>query len=256
MLFEVDNGVLSKLKNNRGGGIHVIDPFKIPIEEAITKAKKLEELGVCFIILASTDYENFHTIMEAYISRLKENVSIPLILHFPPRKGSGYPYVSNADAALYPLLINSESRYFSWESILETQQLSYKNDKACRMPEFIPSIALTFGEDLRSYNVMNISPIEQKNERLEVFCKAIELFKVPTIYLYSRYSRVLPATVKYFRDYFGPELLIFASGSVKNKSMVEEYVKNGADFVIYAGALECEDWEVKLHNFFDFGGTI
>jgi heptaprenylglyceryl phosphate synthase len=213
----------------------------------VEKSIELERNNFPVLILASTDYEDFNIHMPNYIKTIKSNVSIPVILHFPPRLGYGYPLTVNSDALIYPFLLNSEKPYFVWTSLLETQEILLQNSYVVKfLPEFIYSAALTFGKDDVSYDVMQIKPIDQQSLYLEKILHSIKIMGLDMVYLFSRYDRIDLDTINYFSMNLPDDTIIIASSGVKERWQIEEYLNAGADYVVFCGALECENWRPVL----------
>ena len=247
MIIDNKKAVLNKLKEKKPGILHVIDPFKVELCDAVEKAVELQKNHFPALILASTDYKNFNAHMPNYIKTIKSSVNIPIILHFPPRYGCGYPLTVNTDALIYPFLLNSEKPYFVWKSLLETQEILLKKSTTKKyFPEFIYSAALTFGKDDVSYNVMQINPIHQKTKSLEKILHAIKILGLDMVYLFSRYERIELETINYFAMNLPDDKIIIASGGIKERWQIEEYLNAGADYVVFCGALECENWRPVL----------
>jgi heptaprenylglyceryl phosphate synthase len=248
-MIEMNRGVLAHLRLHRYHPMHVIDPFKVPVQEAVEKAVAVQGLGHPAILVASTDYERFEEHMPGYLAPLKVAVDIPLILHFPPRKGTGLPMVSGADAAMYPALLGSRDDYFVWKSYLETlATLPRRGIAPDQCPEPLLSAALTFGPDDISYGLLGTVPVDDEPSRLAFLADVIRLFRFDMVYLYSRFSAVAPRVCRFFRDHLFPEQLIFVSGGIRTREQIDLYYGAGADFVVFAGALEHPGWRSTLEQ--------
>lgn len=238
--------VLGRLREQRGGVIHVVDPFKVPVEEAIEKAIAIERSGMAALILASTDYEAFDDHMPRYIAAVKEVVEIPVLLHFPPTPGVGVPIACEADGVIIPALLGSEDDYYVWKSLLETFTALHTLGGQEDSPELILSAALTFGTDQVSYDRMATVPVEASAWSMGFYSDVARLLSFDLVYLYSRYTRIAPEVCRFFRDHLHPEQLLFVSGGVRTQKQVRAYLHSGADYVAFAGALERPDWRTKL----------
>lgn len=241
--------VLARLRLHRGFPMHVIDPFKVPVAEAVEKAVAVRALGHPALIVASTDYDRFEERMPGYLRALKEAVDIPLILHFPPRRGAGFPMVAGADAVMFPALLGSEDDYFIWKSYLETlADLPRRGIAPDRCPELLLAAALTFGPDPICYDLLGTMPVDQQPGRLEFLAEVISLLRFDVVYLFSRYAAVAPETCRFLRDRLRPEQLIFVGGGIQTSSQINVHRDAGADFVVFAGALEHPDWRASLER--------
>lgn len=248
-MIGVGGGLLSHLQANRRTVMHVVDPFKVPVAEAAEKAVAMQRLGHPALIIASTDYDRFDTYMPDYLSAIKQASGIPLILHFPPRPGVGFPLVANADAIMFPALLNSENDYYVWKSHLETLvTLPRRGITPERCPEPLLSAALTFGADEVTYRVLGTVPVDREAGRLAFLAEVIQMFRFDLVYLYSRFAAVAPQACRFLRDRLRPDQLIFVSGGVRTREQIDAYHEAGADFVAFAGALEHPAWRTTLEQ--------
>lgn len=239
--------VLARLREHRPGPVHIIDPFKIPVGEAVEKAAELDRLGFAAVILASTDYESFESRMEPYVAAVKEATSLPVILHFPPRRGIGFPAVGGADAMLLPALLGSDDDYFVWKSFLETLTTLPGRIPEESWPELLLTVALTFGEDRRTGDLLGTVPVTTSSTtEMDQYLAVAVTFGFHLVYLYSRHDQVPPEAVRHFRKMLRPEQILFVSGNVRTRRQITEYLDAGADYVGFAGALEHPDWRSTL----------
>lgn len=240
-----DKGVLELLRRKKPGCLHVIDPFKVAIEIAVRRAHALQERDYPAIVLGSTDYSDFEQRMPQYIGAIKAAVDLPVLLHFPPRRPQGIPFASNADAIIWPALLGSEDDYFVWKSFLETLTYGSRRGIASEsLPECILSAALTFGADDVSYRAMAVQPIDPSS--IATYLEVVNLLRLDMVYLYSRYEHVPTETCKYISRAIGADQLLIVSGGVRSREQIDAYHRAGADYVAFAGALECNDWQERL----------
>jgi heptaprenylglyceryl phosphate synthase len=225
----------------------VIDPFKVRVEEAVRKAIVLEQLGYSAVFLGSTDYKCFEQHLHPYINAIKVAVRLPVVLHFPPKRPSGLPIALNADAMIWPALLGSEDDYFVWKSFFQTlQDLNVRGVNPDSLPERIFSAALTFGADNVSYNAMRVQPIDPDPSSLERYLSVVDLLRLDMVYLYSRYEQVPIGACEYVRKALASDRVLVVSGGVRSREQIDSYHRAGADFVAFAGVLECDDWRDKL----------
>lgn len=240
-----DKGVLALLRRKKPGCLHVIDPFKVAIDVAVRRAHAVEERGYPAIVLGSTDYFDFEQLVPPYIGAIKAEVDLPVLLHFPPRHPAGIPFAPNADAIIWPALLGSEDGYFVWKSFLETLTHGSRRGIASEsLPECILSAALTFGADDVSYRAMAVQPIDPSS--IARYLEVVNLLRLDMVYLYSRYEHVPPETCRYISRAMGPERVLIVSGGVRSREQIDAYHRAGADYVAFAGALECDDWQKRL----------
>ncbi|MFI9202958.1 geranylgeranylglyceryl/heptaprenylglyceryl phosphate synthase [Streptomyces sp. NPDC053048] len=226
-----------------------MDPFKVPVEEAVHKAVAVERLGLPFLILASTDYQDFDARMPGYVARVKAAVRIPVVTHFPARPGTGLPVADGADAMLCPALLGSRDDYFVWKSVLETAARAGHGTARTRpLPEMLLEAALTFGGDDVSFDAMATVPVERSPQALDFLIRVIRLLGFDVVYLYSRYEDVSPEVCRYFRQRLRPDQLIFIGGGIRTRQAIDAYIRAGADYVVFAGALEKPDWRAELER--------
>ncbi|MEU3885196.1 geranylgeranylglyceryl/heptaprenylglyceryl phosphate synthase [Streptomyces sp. NPDC029041] len=239
--------VLARLRDHERGPIHIIDPFKVPLAEAVEKAKLLDALGYPALILASTDYESFEARMIPYVAAIKEVTSLPVLLHFPPRKGLGFPLARGADAVVLPALLGSRDDYYVWKSYLETLvglpgRIDHED-----WPELLLTVALTFGEDHKTGHLLGTVPVATAGtEQIDRYIAVTRSFGFHMVYLYSRYTQVPVDVVRHFRRGLHPDQIVFVSGNVRRREHVTAYLEAGADYVGFAGALEHADWRTTL----------
>lgn len=238
-----DRPVLTRLRAYRPGLLHVVDPFKIDPAEAVHKADAVTRCGTPALILASIDHQPFDEHMTRYVAAVKSATSIPVLLHFPPVPGHGFPIVPGADAVVLPALLGSEDDYYVWKSHLETFAIRYGRPGE---PEPLLSMALTFGLDHRSYDRMRIRPIRTDVQSMSFYIEVAKLFGFDMVYLSSRHEQVSPQVCRYFRRHLRAEQMLFVSGGVRTRQQVEAYWRAGADYVVIAGALERPDWRAAL----------
>jgi heptaprenylglyceryl phosphate synthase len=240
---------MDRLRSSRPGLLHVIDPFKVPLDQAIIKVQALEEFGFPAVLLASTDYENFTDHMSSYARTLRDVTTLPLVLHFPPRKGCGYPLVKDVDAAIFPFLFGSTDAYFVWESLLETTALM-NNDHhdGHAWPSFIYSAALTFGDDAVSQRVMDVYPVGCDRVSLGQLAALVNILKLDMVYLYSRFEKVPSRTIEFLSENIPNDTVLIASGGIRDHKRIDEYLSAGADYVVFCGALECNNWRCVLER--------
>ncbi|MFJ9901065.1 geranylgeranylglyceryl/heptaprenylglyceryl phosphate synthase [Streptomyces sp. NPDC091280] len=227
--------------------MHIIDPFKVPQAEAVEKAKMLDELDCPALILASTDYESFESRMDPYVMAIKQVSSLPVLLHFPPRKGVGFPVARGADAVILPALLGSCDDYYVWKSYLETLVNLPGRGAREDWPELLLTVALTFGEDHKTGDLLGTVPVATAGtEQIDQYIAVTRSFGFHMVYLYSRYSQVPTDVVRHFRRHLDPDQILFVSGNVRRREHVTAFLEAGADYVGYAGALEHDDWRSTL----------
>ncbi len=241
--------ILHHLRACRPSLLHAIDPFKVPFEQVVEKAVALNAYGFPAVILASTDWADFERVVGCCIDGIRAHApDLPVLLHFPPRPGSGMPMVGRADATMYPFLLGSVDPYFVWRSYVETAEIAarHADERPASRSELLHLAALTFGTDERSRRVMALDPIVPTPGRLRALCDTIDTLGLEGAYLFSRYEAVPARVCGYFRRTLKPEQILFVSGGVRRPAQANAFFRAGADFVVFCGALECEHWRTVL----------
>ena len=156
--------------------------------------------------------------------------------------------VPQADGIMLPALLGSDDAYYIWKSLLETFALRYDDKRP--HPQPLLSAALTFGADARSYDRMGTRPVGGDERHLTEYAEMARRFGFDLVYLYSRNENVSPETCRLFREHLDKDQLLFASGRVRTPEQVDSYLNAGADYVVFAGALEHPDWRTTLDQLY------
>ncbi len=233
--------LVAHLRAHRGHAVHIIDPFKVDVAEAVEKARALYARGAPWLILASTDCPDFAARMTSYVPAVTAAVPVPVVLHFPPSPGTGFPVVPGADGYLFPALLRSTSPYFVWQSHLETMATWGRTLAQEHWPEVVLTAALTFGDDARTGDLLGTRPVDPATD-VPALADEIRRLGLPLVYLYSRHERVPTDVVRALRARLPEEHMLFVSGNVRTPGRIDELLDAGADFVGFAGALEGDDW--------------
>jgi geranylgeranylglyceryl phosphate synthase family protein len=244
------NTTLRLLQERRGSLLHIVDPYKVHIDEAVDKAKRLEKMGFPAILVGGTDYDQFNNIMTPYISHLRSVTRLPLILHFPPRDNTGVPFVTGVDAMIWPAVLNSRNPHYVWKGLLQTSRdFGRLEADGSTPPEPIFSAALTFGDDRKSEQYMGTIAVPRHTADIEKYCAIATMLGVDIVYLYSRHEAVSSEVCKIVRRQMSPDTLIFVGGGIRCRADAESYLCSGADYTVFGGALETSDWELRLAQF-------
>lgn len=241
-----DHRLKRYLAENTGCGVHIIDPFKFDRAVAIEKAVAAERCGARWIILASTDCDDFDTRMRDLVPAITRAVSIPTVLHFPPTPGQGFPVVPGATGSLWPALLGSTHPYFVWQSLVESAASWSHRLDAGDWPEPVLCGALTVGEDPRTQKLLGTEPLDESPSAVRRAAAEVRRLGMDMTYLYSRHSSVSPRTCEMFREELLEDQLVFVSGNVRRPSDIARYLDAGADYVGFAGACEGPDWQERL----------
>lgn len=233
--------LLAYLRAHRGRAVHIIDPFKVPVEEAVEKAVAVAEHGAPWLILASTDCPDFTARMATYVPAVAAAVRVPVVLHFPPSPGTGFPVVPGADGYLFPALLRSSSPYYVWQSHLESMATWGAQLPPGDWPQVVLTAAVTFGEDTRTGDLLGTVPVDPRTG-VDALADDVRRLGFDLVYLYSRHGHVPASTVRALRDRLPAEHMLFVSGNVRDADRVSELLAAGADWVGFAGALESTDW--------------
>ena len=230
-------------QRHSGRCIHIIDPFKVPPEEVVLKAITLEELGAPFLLLGSTDYEDFGSVMASLVARIREKVSVPIVSHFPPLRRGGLPFVRGIDVIIAPAVLTSENPQFVWKSLLETyREFGKAEAKGESVPNAMLSAAFTFGEDPKSRRYMDTHSISQSEASGEELARIVRHFGFHFVYLYSRNSKIELSLVRLVRQRLDRKIQLFVGGGVKSRVDVDRYIDAGADYVVFGASGERNEW--------------
>lgn len=247
-MIRISEEAIKLLQGNRGRIIHVIDPYKISIFEAIEKARFFS--SICpFIIVGSTDNNNFQEVIPGMIQAIKKNVDINVFTHFAPQLHHGYPYCAHADALMATSVLNSGIEYFK-DSSLTRQSLMESSQRIGDMP-IIPCVALTLGEDTKSHKYVNALPVSIEKESVALILDNCELPESGIFYLFSRSTLIDSDLCCYVRTRLNPNVILIASGCVKNKRQADILLDAGADYVAMGTIFETRDWIDMARTYFD-----
>ncbi|MCH0541462.1 geranylgeranylglyceryl/heptaprenylglyceryl phosphate synthase [Streptomyces sp. MUM 203J] len=214
--------ILDRLRGHTPGAVPVIDPFRTPQDEALEKAAALTGRGFPAVILGGgddparpphTSYASFTRHMEPYVAAVKAASGLPVLLDFPPCKGTGFPLVRGADAVLLPARFGSPDVYHVWQSYLETVLTLPTRLAPEDWPGLVLAAALTPGDDLAGH------------------ADLARRFGLDLVRLSARHAPLPPDAVRTVRQRLAPHqlLLVQADGNPA------AYREAGADYVTFDG---------------------
>lgn len=247
-MLKEQHSIIQLLREHRGKAVHVIDPYKVPVADAVEKARAVASLGSPILLVGSTDYTAFDDQMALYLAELQQASDLKLLLHFPPRKGHGAPISEFADGILGHCVLNSVDEYFVHQSLVETQH-RLNNSQADRVPELLPVAAFTVGPDAKTFKAVGSQSITDSPTELSCYTRLIKEREFDIVYIYSRHGQVSLEVCEFFRANIYPEQILFVSGGVRSQEQVSRYLEAGADYVVFGTALETEDWKSTLTRF-------
>jgi len=193
-----------------GRCIHIIDPFKVSAEDAVQKASVMEALGAPFVLLGSTDYVDFESVMTTVVARIREKVSIPVVSHFPPLRSGGLPFVEGIDFVIMPAILTSENPQFMWKSLLETyRDFGAAEAQGQKVPQPILSAAFTFGDDHKSKQFMDTRGLTQTKSTAKKLTHYVNRLGFHFVYLYSRHLEIELDMVHVVRQNLNRDVMLF-----------------------------------------------
>lgn len=246
-MIKISNSSIRKLQENKGKIIHVIDPFKSSMAEAVEKAKFFSE--VCpFIIIGSTDNDIYHEIVPEMIQKIKESIDVSIFTHFPPKTEMGYPSCADADAVIATSVLNSGMDYYR-DNSMNRQSLKETVSKG-GVINIIPCSAITLGDDKKSKKYVDAQPVSSQKQSID---RVLDNFILPSegiFYLYSRNCLVDTHICKYVRSRVDSRVVLIVSGCIREKEQADCLIESGADYVAVGTLFESMNWKEKALDFF------
>jgi heptaprenylglyceryl phosphate synthase len=240
------SAVLAGLRRHAPGTIHVIDPYKVPVEEAVEKAAALTRLDHRVLLIGSTDNPAFDALVPGYVARLRRTTDLNIVLHFPPVPGRGAPICAGADAVLVHTVPNSTDAYFAGQVLADTERALGELDGD--RPEVIRSASFAFGIDPKTRQAVASQPTAEHGDALERYLHAVRTGGFDAAYLLSRHGQVSLEVCRLFRERLAAHQLLFVGGGVGSRAQVQRYLDGGADYVVFGSALEVAGWRGALHE--------
>lgn len=235
--------LLKLLRSSRRCVLHCVDPFKVGIDEAISKSKVLKSLGSPILIVGSTDNNGVDTVVPDFVAGVSEKSELPIVTHFPPVEGRGHPVFAKASGFLATAVFTSSNEYYRLRCLEETRM------RKCVVSEPLITGAVTIGRDSKSAAAVHALPLLNRDVR--ELLRLIREADIQILYLYSRNDAVPASLCRYLRSKLCPEQLIFVSGGITSKSQVRTYLSAGADYVVVGTALEHPNWQMTALQLFD-----
>ena len=238
--------VLERLRAQRRGLLHVIDPFKIAAQEAADKAVTLEQCGFSALLVGSTNCDEFEQTVPGYLETLRRVTKLPLILHFPPAKGVGFRLCRRAHGAFIHAVPCASDEYFRYQASQETlrQHDMSGSDKI----ELLRSAAFVFGDDLKTAAAVSVCATRDSDDALIEHAAAVRCGPFDLAYLYSRHAGVPILACQTFREHLRFDQMLFVGGGVRSAAKARAYLDAGADYVVFGSALERSDWRAALRQ--------
>jgi FAD/FMN-containing dehydrogenase/heptaprenylglyceryl phosphate synthase len=236
--------LLAELRRHRSGPLHVIDPYKVPLAQAVAKAGVLADLGHRLLLVGSTDNADFDGHVTPYVAGLRAATDLRIVLHFPPMRGRGAPVCPGADGVLVHTVPNSADPYFVTGCLAETEAALAALGTAAPRP--LRSASFAFGEDAKTRRAVASVPTTEDPQALRELLRIIREGDFDLAYLFSRHERVNSWVCRFFRDGLAPGQLLFVGGGVRTREQIRTYLGNGADYVVLGGVLETPLWPTAL----------
>jgi geranylgeranylglyceryl phosphate synthase family protein len=234
-----------------GQVIHAIDPFKIGPDVARRKTALLQEIGSPFVLLASTDFDEEFK-LEEYVNDIRSASELPIITHFPPVVGRGYPIVPNTNAVLLTAVLNSSETYFSCTN-LNRRSVRETNFNHGPFVRRIYSAAITLGNDCKSARLVYARPVGYDTSHIKDYLNRISEEMVTVVYLFSRHAILRPELCTEIRRCLPRNCVMIVSGCISTRHDAERLLEAGAQFAVVGTAFEGKDWEIQMGRFLKVG---
>ena len=231
------------IKDKGAGFLLVLDPEKTSLKKAKGLVAIAGEKGVDAILVGGSTYKGKN--LEGYITGLKENSKIPIIL-FP---GSHQQVARNADAILFLSLLSGRNPHY----LIEEQVKGSPLVKKYRV-EPIPCgyILVNGGCDTSVVNKSKTTPIPRDRiDSVKQHALAAQYLGMKLVYLEAGSGARIPipdemiGSVKSYVD-----IPLIVGGGIREPSVAETKVKSGADFVVIGNLFEsCKDVGEKMEKF-------
>jgi FAD/FMN-containing dehydrogenase/heptaprenylglyceryl phosphate synthase len=238
--------VLTALRAQSPGLLHVVDPYKVPPAEAIEKSRAVADLGHPVLLVGSTDNAAFDQQVAPYVADLRERTDLPIVLHFPSIPGRGAPLCPGADAVLVHAVPNSLRSFFvsggTAETVLAAAALG------AEAPELLRSASFAFGSDGKTHEAVGAQPTAEGGAELLRLVAAVASGGFDLAYLLYRHGRVPEEVLRAYRRGLASQQLLFVGGGVSSYRQVRQYHDCGADWVVVGNGLETAGWRQTLRE--------
>ncbi|MFY1622033.1 geranylgeranylglyceryl/heptaprenylglyceryl phosphate synthase [Micromonospora sp. WMMD735] len=238
--------VLTALRAQAPGLLHVVDPYKVPLAEAVEKARAMADLGHPALLVGSTDNPAFDQRVAPYVAELRERTDLPLVLHFPSIPGRGAPLCPGADAVLVHAVLNSVRSFFVTGGLAATARTATALGQDG--PELLRSASFAFGTDGKTHEAVGARPAAEDGRELPRLVAEVAAADFDLAYLLYRHGRVPDRVLRAYRRGLAPQQLLFVGGGVTSYRQVREYHDCGVDWVVVGNGLETADWRDTLHG--------
>ncbi|MEU1756182.1 geranylgeranylglyceryl/heptaprenylglyceryl phosphate synthase [Micromonospora matsumotoense] len=238
--------VLTALRAQAPGLLHVVDPYKVPLAEAVEKSRAVADLGHPALLVGSTDNAAFDRQVVPYVAELRERTDLPLVLHFPSIPGRGAPLCPGADAVLVHAVPNSVRSFFVSGGLTATVRAATALGED--RPELLRSASFAFGSDGKTHEAVGAPPTAQDGTELPRLVASVAAADFDLAYLLYRHGRVPEAVLRAYRRGLAPQQLLFVGGGVTSYRQVREYHDCGVDWVVVGNGLETADWRETLRR--------
>ncbi|NPA23385.1 MAG: geranylgeranylglyceryl/heptaprenylglyceryl phosphate synthase [Crenarchaeota archaeon] len=225
----------------RRGSIHItlLDPDKVDIETFVKLGKHAEDAGSSAIMVGGSLGVN-ERILDEYISELKREVSIPIIL-FPGNLSS---ISGKADALWFITVLNSLNTYYVIEAQMQASVILYK---VYRNLETIPLAYLIVGDGGAVGFVSNARVIPfSRAEIILAYVLAARYLEYPFLYLEAgsgASSPVPPPIVHKSRELYNGVLIV--GGGIREPDTAYEIARAGADIIVTGTVVEKEPEKLR-----------
>lgn len=229
----------------KNGAIHLtlIDPDKVPVEDAITTAKIAEKAGSSAILVGGSIGVTSHE-ADRIVKSLKKTVKLPIII-FPGNISNLTPY---ADAVLYISLLNSQNTFFIIGAQVSAAPIIWKYKL-----ETIPTAYLIMGEGGAAGFMGDAKPIPYTKPQIAVaYALAAQMMGMHYVYLEGGSGATAPipqSVISSVRKFVNIRIIV--GGGIKDKNSAKNAVAAGADMIVTGTVTEgvnSEELESKLND--------
>ncbi len=225
----------------RYGTIHMtlLDPDKVDIETFVKLGKQAEEAGSSAIMVGGSLGIN-ERILDEYLSELKREVSVPVIL-FP---GNLSMISSKADALWFIVVLNSSNIYYIIDAQMQASVILYK---LYRNLETMPLAYLIVGDGGAVGFVSNARVIPySRPEIIIAYVLAARYLEFPFLYLEAGSGAKMPVPpeiVRKSREVYNGTLIV--GGGIREPEVAYEIARSGADIIVTGTVVEKEPEKLR-----------
>jgi heptaprenylglyceryl phosphate synthase len=234
------NAFLDALHGHQHSFICALDPFTLDKDDVYQRLLHLQSTGATAAIIASTDDEDYDSVVPPLLAYLRGRIRIKIIEHFRPHAQQGFRRAHRDSYVLMTTVANSSVALYAGG----VQADGAERQRAAG--KLIASRALVFGHDEKSarYVASHFIP----DDSVAVLARYLEANRqaCDVYYLFSRSRKLGPEMIAAARAIVGAQVPIVVSGCIKNAADIEAALQAGASRVAVGTLLEHENWRERL----------